>query len=139
MIVGLGIDIVDNNRIKKIYDKFGDKFLNKICTINEINYITKNKSKLIYKLANRFAAKEALYKALGHSKYDTIPSWKEAEILNSNGGKPFIKVFGQVEKLCLDLMPKNCSYKLHISLSDEKNYSNAIVIIESVGNAEKKE
>jgi holo-[acyl-carrier protein] synthase len=137
MIVGLGIDIVDNNRIKKIYDKFGDKFLNKICTINEINYITKNKSKLIYKLANRFAAKEAFYKALGHSKYETIPSWKEAEIVNSIGGKPFIKVFGQAEKLCLDLIPKTCSYKLHISLSDEKDYSNAIVIIESIGNAEK--
>jgi len=137
MIVGLGIDIVDSNRIKKIYDKFGDKFLNKIYTKNEINLITQNKKKLIYKLANRFAAKEAFYKALGHSKHDAIPNWKEAEIMNSNGGKPFIKVFGQAEKLCLDLIPKECSYKLHISLSDEKNYSNAIVIIESLGNAEK--
>jgi len=137
MIVGLGIDIVDNNRIKKIYNKFGDKFLNKIYTINEINYITQNKNKLIYRLANRFAAKEAFYKALGHSKHETIPNWKEAEIVNSIGGKPFIKVFCQAEKLCLDLIPKDCSYKLHISLSDEKNYSNAIVMIESIGNAEK--
>ena len=137
MIVGLGIDIVDSNRIKKIYDKYGEKFLNKIYTKNEINHITQNKNKLIYKLANRFAAKEAFYKALGHSKLDAIPNWKEAEILNSIGGKPFIKVFGQAEKLCLDLIPKDCSYKLHISLSDEKNYSNAIVIIESLENAEK--
>ena len=45
MIVGLGIDIVDSNRIKKIYDKYGDKFLNKIYTKNEINLITQNKKK----------------------------------------------------------------------------------------------
>ena len=80
---------------------------------------------------------EAFYKALVHSKLDAIPNWKEAEILNTIGGKPFIKVFGQAEKLCLDLIPKDCSYKLHISLSDEKNYSNAIVINESLENLEK--
>ena len=85
MIVGVGNDIVEIDRINLIYKKFGEKFLNKVYTINEINFFNQNKSRLIYRLANRFAAKEAFYKALNHNKKSRIPSFKDVEIFNAKG------------------------------------------------------
>ena len=131
MIVGIGNDIVEIDRINLIYKKFGEKFLNKVYTRNEINFFNKNKSRLIYRLANRFAAKEAFYKALNHNKKSRIPSFKDVEILNAKGGKPYLNISNSAKKLCLELMPIGCSYRVHLSISDEKHYVCAIVIIES--------
>jgi len=132
MILGIGNDLVDINRIGIIYEKFGNKFLNKIYTKNELEFFYENKNKFIQRLANRFAAKEAFYKALNHNKKSKIPSFQDVEILNLDGGQPEIKIFNIAEKLCLELVPKSCNYKIHVSLSDEKNYCSSFVIIESV-------
>ena len=134
MIVGIGNDIVDINRIRLIYEKFGDKFLNRIYTKNELNFFSKNKSKYIYRLANRFAAKEAFYKALNHNKMNPSPRFKDLEILKDQNGKPKLNIFNVAEKLCLELIPKGCNYKIHLSLSDEKDYCCSFVIIESIIN-----
>ena len=132
MIVGVGNDIVEINRINLIYNKFGEKFLKKLYTRNEINFFYQNKSRLIYRLANRFAAKEAFYKALNHNKKSRIPSFKDVEILNANGGKPYINISNTAKNLCLELIPNGCSYKVHLSISDERKYAFAFVIIESL-------
>ena len=131
MILGLGNDIVEIGRINHIYKKFGNRFLNKIYTDNEIKIFNQNKSRLFHRLANRFAAKEAFYKALNHDKKSKIPSFKDVEILNSRGGKPYLNIYNTAQKLCLELMPIGCSYRVHLSISDEKHYVCAIVIIES--------
>ena len=132
MILGTGNDLVDINRIRVLYERFGNKFLKKIYTKNELVFFSENKNKFIQRLANRFAAKEAFYKALNHNKKSKIPSFQDVEILNLEGGQPEIKIFNAAEKLCLDLVPKSCNYNIHVSLSDEKNYCSAFVIIESV-------
>ena len=134
MIVGVGNDIVEIDRINLIYKKFGEKFLNKVYTINEINFFNQNKSRLIYRLANRFATKEAFYKALNHNKESRIPSFKDVEILNALGGKPYLNISNTAKKLCLEIIPNGCSYKVHLSISDERHYAYAIVIIESFKN-----
>ena len=134
MIVGVGNDIVEINRINLIYNKFGEKFLKKLYTRNEINFFYQNKRRLIYRLANRFAAKEAFYKALNHNKKSRIPSFKDVEILNAKGGKPYINISNTAKNLCLELIPNGCSYKVHLSISDERNYAFAFVIIESLKN-----
>ena len=82
-------------------------------------------------MANRFVAKEAFYKALNHDKKSKIPSFKDVEILNSRGGKPYLNIYNAAQKLCLALIPIGCSYRVHLSISDEKQYVCAIVIIES--------
>ena len=134
MIVGVGNDIVEIDRINLIYKKFGEKFLNKVYTRNEINLFKQNKSRLIYRLANRFAAKEAFYKALNHNKKSRIPSFKDVEIMNAKGGMPYLNISNTAKKLCLELIPNGCSYKVHLSISDERNYAFAFVIIESLKN-----
>ena len=134
MIVGLGNDVVEIDRINLIYEKFGEKFLNKVYTTNEINFFNQNKSRLIYRLANRFAAKEAFYKALNHNKKSRIPSFKDVEILNARGGITYLNISNTAKKLCLELIPNGCSYKVHLSISDERKYAFAFVIIESLKN-----
>ena len=132
MIIGIGNDLVEINRIRSIYNKFGDNFLNKIYTKNEINFFLQNKNKFIQRLSNRFAAKEAFYKALNHNKLSPSPIFKDVEILNFDGGKPKIKIYNTAKKLCLELIPKGCSYNIHVSLTDEKHYSFSTVLIESL-------
>ena len=132
MILGIGNDLVDINRIRIIYEKFGNKFLKKIYTKNELVFFSENKNKFIQRLANRFATKEAFYKALNHNKKSKIPSFQDVEILNFEGGQPKIKIFNVAEKLCLKLVPKSCYYKIHVSISDEKNYCSSFVVIESI-------
>jgi len=134
MIVGIGNDLVDINRIRLIHKKFGNKFLKKIYTNNELKFFSRNNNKFIERLANRFAAKEAFYKALSHNKKSPTPSFQDVEILNLEGGQPEMKVFNLAEKLCLELVPKSCTYKIHVSLSDEKNYCSSFVLIESIRN-----
>ena len=134
MIIGIGNDLVEINRIRSIYNKFGDNFLNKIYTKNEINFFLQNKNKFIQRLSNRFAAKEAFYKALNHNKLSPSPSFKDVEILNYGGGKPKIEIYNIAKKLCLELIPKGCSYNIHISLTDDKHYSFSTVLIESLSN-----
>jgi holo-[acyl-carrier protein] synthase len=85
-------------------------------------------------LANRFAAKEAFYKALNHNKKSRIPSFKDVEIMNAKGGMPYLNISNTAKKLCLELIPNGCSYKVHLSISDERHYAFAIVIIESLKN-----
>ena len=134
MIIGIGNDLVEINRIRSIYNKFGNNFLNKMYTNNELEFFSKNKSKFIQRLSNRFAAKEAFYKALNHNKLTPSPSFKDIEVLNYDGGKPKIEIYNIAKKLCLELTPKGCSYNIHISLTDEKHYSFSTVLIESLRN-----
>ena len=128
MIIGLGNDIVEIGRINHLYKKFGNRFLNKIYTGNEINLFNQNKSRLFYRLANRFAAKEATSKALGMGFSDGI-TLKNIEILNDLLNKPNIKLIGAARKRFVYLKNKKKNEILSISLSNERNYAVASVNI----------
>ena len=125
MIVGLGIDIIDNRRIKKILIKFRSKFKDRCFSKNEI---IKSESKFeeTNSFSKRYAAKEACAKALGTGLARGI-FWKDIEILNNDYGKPYIKLYNKA--LLRFNMLCGIKGKIEVSLSDEKNYSIANVII----------
>lgn len=125
MMIGLGIDIIDNRRIKKTIDRFGNKFIEKCFSINEINKSDKRKNSVNY-FAKRYAAKEACAKALGIGLVKRI-KWKDIEIMNDINGKPYINLYNHALSRLKQLSKKECNILL--SLSDEKNYSIANVSI----------
>ena len=125
MIVGLGTDIIDNRRIEKTIIRFGSKFKKRCFLINEIKKSEKRLKKINF-FAKRYAAKEACAKALGTGLAKGV-FWKDIEVFNDTNGKPFIKLHNNA----LKLLNKNFNFpcKIELSLSDEKYYSIANVII----------
>ena len=128
MITGIGIDSVDQDRITKIYSKFGQKFQDKILGASEKEEL-KNKSNYFQKiryLSNNFAGKEALSKALGTGFSEGV-SLKEIEVLRDERGKPYIHLSGNTHAIAISL---NLD-KINLSITDTKNLSTAFVIGES--------
>ena len=122
MIYGIGIDIVKIERMKMAVSRWDRKFLDRIFTEKEILY-SYDKKEPYLSLSVRFAAKEALIKAVGSS----IPvSLKEIEILNREGGRPFINVTGRLRTF----FDKNTIRCAHVSLSHEQEYGVACVVLE---------
>lgn len=121
MIIGIGIDIIEIDRIKNSVDKFGDSFLNKIYTQNELDYCLAKHNKYQH-LAARFAAKEAIYKALA-SGWEKEASWKSIEITNEPNGLPVVTFFGKLKKYLSD------DKDIKISLSHSENYVTGVAII----------
>ena len=125
MIVGIGTDIIDVKRIENIINKYGNKFKNRCFTTTEINK-SEGRSNAVHSYAKRYAAKEACSKALGTGLAKGI-FWKDIEILNDNLGKPYIKLHKNALNRIKMISKKK--YKIEVSLSDEKNYAIANVII----------
>lgn len=85
-----GIDIIEVDRIKESIDEYGDAFLNRVYTQQEQKYCNESKKMKYQRYAARFAAKEAIYKAISKNIENTEDlSWNKIEILNDEKGKPF--------------------------------------------------
>ena len=125
MIVGIGTDIVEIQRIKKIFYKYGEKFKKRCFTKDEIQRSEKTFND-INSYAKRYAAKEACSKALGTGLAKGIV-WKDISVINNELGKPIIILKGNALKRFNYLSDKKCS--IVVSLSDEKDYAIANVII----------
>ena len=125
MMIGLGIDIIDNRRIKKTIDRFGNKFIERCFSINEINILNQRQNSINF-FAKRFAAKEACAKAMGTGLVKNI-NWKDIEIMNDINGKPYINLYNNALRNFKKMSNKECNILL--SLSDERNYSIANVSI----------
>lgn len=130
MILGIGADIVEISRIKGAVEKWGERFLKKIFTENEIAYCYKKKDPYPH-LAVRFAAKEAFIKALSlenrtqSTEYRRkIINFKDIEILNYSTGKPFINLFGNLKPFFSD------DFIIHLTLTHERSYALASVVVE---------
>jgi len=123
-IYGIGTDIVNISRIKAVFYK-NKNFKKKIFSLSEIKTAEK-KIKKINNFANRFASKEAFSKALGTGISEGI-SFNEISIKNDIKGKPYIELLGKT-KLFVDRILKK-KYKIFLSISDEKNYALATVVI----------
>ena len=125
MIVGFGSDIIDNRRINKTIERFGNRFKQRCFSNNEIK-----KSKIRFNQVNffakRYAAKEACAKALGTGLAKGV-FWKDIEVKNNKLGKPFIILHNRALSRLHNLTKSK--YKIEVSLSDEINYSIANVII----------
>ena len=125
-IFGIGTDIVNIKRMEKSIKKNGVVFKNKIFSKNEINYCEKKKNPFPF-YAKRFAAKEALSKALGTGIRKDI-KFKNIEICNDFYGKPSIRLKGSVDEY-LKKKIKGKKYNIHLSLSDDIPWAQATVII----------
>ena len=121
-IIGNGVDIVNNLRIKNsIKNK---DFINRVFTLNEINNSKKLTNKINY-FAKRFAAKEALFKAVGvRNKLQ----FNDVEIKNSSTGLPNFRIKGTSLKNLKKIL-KNKRFKIHLSLSDDEPWAVATAIV----------
>jgi holo-[acyl-carrier protein] synthase len=124
MIVGTGIDLVEIVRIKRIIQKFGNRFLNKIYTNNEIIYCEKKNSIRYHSYAGMFAAKEACAKAFG-TGFRNI-KWKDIEINNNNFGKPNIYLSSALR----NNFQKEEIRNINLTISHTNKIAIAMVIIE---------
>ena len=122
MIYGVGIDLVKIERFKDAIEKWGDKFLKKVFTENEISYCYEKKNPYL-SLAVRFAAKEALIKAIG-SEVPVLLT--EIEVINAANGRPDIKISGRLKEFFSERSIKQTA----LSLSHEKDYGIACVVLE---------
>jgi holo-[acyl-carrier protein] synthase len=122
MIYGTGIDIVKIARIQEISEKWGDKFLRRVFTESEISYCYQKKTPY-GSLAVRFAAKEALIKAIGS---EVPASFTDIEVINNSAGKPALQVSGKLETF----FKSRAITKVHLSLSHEDEYGIASVVLE---------
>lgn len=124
-ILGIGVDIIDNKRIRKsITNK---AFIKRIFTSKEISNSRSQKNKTNY-FAKRFAAKESFVKALGTGFRENL-NFKDIEILNNKLGKPYFLNNKKIDKIIFDRF-KVKSSNFFLSISDEKDYSIAFTIIQ---------
>ena len=124
MILGTGIDIIEVARIAASFEKFGDRFVNRILLPGEIAYCLSHKSPGPF-LAVRFAAKEAISKAFGTGIGAQL-SWQDMEVRRKESGEPFVVLHGKGKTLFRSRRAK----RLLISLSHTANYAAATAILE---------
>jgi holo-[acyl-carrier protein] synthase len=115
MIIGTGIDIIEISRIRQSVEKWGERFLERVLNPEEIRYAQKHTIPYPH-YAGRFAAKEAVYKALG----DKTVTWKQLTITNDHDGRPTCR-----------LDKGSFKGRIHLSISHSKYYAVASAVIEA--------
>jgi holo-[acyl-carrier protein] synthase len=123
VIRGLGIDIIEIERIRESIERKGADFLNRLFTQAEQEYCFRFKDAIPH-FAGRFAAKEAVAKALGTGFGEHL-SWKQIEILNDAAGKPVVF-------LSKDLQEKYNNPHLLIAISHSSHYANAVAVWDEI-------
>jgi holo-[acyl-carrier protein] synthase len=121
MILGVGIDIIEIDRIKQSVDDYGEHFLNKVFTHKELEYCL-SKSNKYQHLAARFAAKEAVYKALASNWRENL-GWQSIEISNEPNGLPVVTLHGELNQFLTE------KESLKISMSHSRDYVACVAII----------
>lgn len=123
MIIGIGVDIVNMVRMKRVVERWGRRFVEKIFTEEEKEYAFSKRYPYIH-LSGRFAIKEAFFKALGGGITPWV--WKEIEIVNEISGAPKIRFYGNLKKLIIE----RGITSTHISISHDHSYSIGQVVLE---------
>ena len=121
MQVKCGTDIIEIERVKEAIERLGEPFINRIFTPKEIEYCESKKQMKFQHYAARFAAKEAAFKAMsGISKQKEYMDWKNFEVENDQAGRPVLH---------MDLQKENAQLSWDISLSHNKEYAQAVVVV----------
>ena len=128
MITGIGTDLCDIRRIEKNLERYGTRFKEKIFTPIEIDYCDAKAGAAGY-YAKRFAAKEALAKALSNETSGNL-TWKDVGVENDPSGRPRLILTGKAAKRLTDFTPKGYMPYLHLTLTDDPPYAMAFVVIE---------
>jgi holo-[acyl-carrier protein] synthase len=127
MIYGIGVDLVKVDRLARVVDTYGERFLKRVFTEREIAYCRTRAKQGVYQFAQRFAAKEAFSKALGVGLREGGIRWREVEVLPDPRGKPEIQVTGRAAALCQEHGIRG----MHLSLTDEDKHAVAMVVLET--------
>ncbi|HEV2208103.1 MAG TPA: holo-ACP synthase [Verrucomicrobiae bacterium] len=125
MILGIGIDLIEVGRIEASYQKFGERFLNRILHPNEISYCLSHRSPGPF-LAARFAAKEAISKAFGTGIGAQL-GWQDMEVGRKPSGEPFVILHGRGQTL----LAERGGRVVLISLSHTQQYAAAVAVLEA--------
>tara|TARA_B100001093_G_scaffold239226_1_gene229141 strand:- start:3126 stop:3512 length:387 start_codon:yes stop_codon:yes gene_type:complete len=125
--VGIGVDIIENSRIKPLLKN--KNFITRTFSRQEILISKKNINKINF-FSKRFAAKESFAKALGTGFRDNL-NFKDIEIINDKLGKPYYLINTKVKRLIKKKKNVN-NFELFLSISDEKDYSVAFTIIQKI-------
>ena len=126
-ILGIGIDIIENKRIKT--STKNPKFKKRIFSTKELAQASFSKNKISY-FSKRFAAKEAFAKALGTGFGNNL-NFSDIEVINDKMGKPYYLITKKIVKL-IQIKFKTKKFNCFLSISDEKEYSTAFAIIQSI-------
>lgn len=124
MIYGIGIDIVEIERIRDLYRTYNLRFINRILSRGEIDILPKRNGHIF--IAGRFAAKESLFKALGRKG---SLGFTDIEILNDSSGRPFMGDSARIRENMHSLKDTD-PLRIHLSISHERACAIALVIIE---------
>ena len=130
MILGIGTDLVNIERIRKTLDRFGDRFEKRVFSKLEIHR-SRRKYDPSSSYAKRWAAKEACSKAMGIGLRMGI-SWTEMNIVNLPSGKPELVIEGKAKAFLIAMTPKGYTPKINVSLTDDFPWAKATVIIEGI-------
>ena len=127
MILGLGIDLVELERIRSAFEKFGERFLKRILRPEEAAYCLSHKDPVPF-IAGRFAAKEAISKAFGTGICSEL-GWLDMEVCHRASGAPYVVLHDDG----LKLLEKRSAQTLYLSLSHTNQHATAVAILEGTG------
>ncbi len=126
MIVGLGTDLIEISRISDSIERFGQQFLDRVFTSDEIAYCQRKRHKAAESFAARFAAKEAAAKALGTGISRGV-AWREIEIVRAPGERPEMRFTGRAAERALTLGVVRSS----VSLTHSRDLAMAVIVLEA--------
>ncbi|MCP5037598.1 MAG: holo-ACP synthase [Rhodobacteraceae bacterium] len=129
MILGVGTDLANIDRIAGVLERHGDRFRNRVFTETEQHKAERRKD-VAGTYAKRWAAKEACSKALGTGLRMGI-SWKDMAVSNLRTGQPVMQVTGWAANRLAEMTPEGHIAVIHVSLTDDHPWAQAFVVIEA--------
>jgi holo-[acyl-carrier protein] synthase len=130
MILGIGTDLCNIDRIAKTLNRHGDRFRNRVFTEREIAKAEGRLRAVAATYAKRWAAKEACSKALGTGLRMGI-SWKDMAVTNMRSGQPVMHVSGWAAERLKTMTPAGHQAIIHVTLTDDHPWAQAFVVIEA--------
>jgi holo-[acyl-carrier protein] synthase len=130
MIIGLGSDLCNIERIQSSLDRFGDRFLNRVFTELERAKAARRPHTIAGTLAKRFAAKEAFSKAVG-TGFKAGVFMKDIGVVNAPSGAPTLALTGGAAARLAAITPEGCQAVVHLTLTDDHPWAQAFVVIEA--------
>jgi holo-[acyl-carrier protein] synthase len=132
MILGIGTDLCEVSRVERSLERFGERFAQRILVDSELDVFRRRRKAAAY-LAKRFAAKEALSKALGTGIHFPV-NWHNVWVVNNRAGKPAF----EFSRALQELLERRGVEKIHLSLTDETGMACAFVVVEGANRAVEK-
>lgn len=130
MILGIGSDLANIDRIAAVLDRHGDRFKNRVFTEREQKKAESRSRAIAATYAKRWAAKEACSKALGTGLAMGI-SWKDMAVTNLRSGQPVMHVTGWAADRLAQMTPPDHHAIIHVTLTDDHPWAQAFVVIEA--------